>query len=106
MTFDPFLMGIVATLSICLFALFIYTSYQFKKHLKEFKSFHENYHKDMSYFNKQMNSRFEASSTRSQTDRDLAEGRLMETRRILENKIQDLQKSIEAINKSSDRLNS
>ena len=106
MTFDPFFMGIVATISTCLLALFIYISYHFKKHLKEFKSFHENYDKDMSYFNKQMNSRFEAAYTRSQTNRDLAEGRLMETRRILENKIQELEKSINAINKSSDRLNS
>ena len=106
MLFDPFLMGIAATLNTCLLVLFIYTSYHFKKHLKDFKHFHENYHKDMSYFNKQMNSRFEASYTIAQTNRDLTEGRLMETRRILENKIQELDKSINAINKSSDILNS
>ena len=104
MPVDPFLMGIVTTISVCLLVLFVYTSYRFKKHLKDFKSFYQNYNKDMDYFNRQMDSRFEAASIRAQTNRDLAEGRIMEVRRILENKIQELEKSIDEINKSSDKL--
>ena len=106
MSFDPFLTGILVATNVCLFVLFIYASYRFRKHLKDFESFFENYQKDMSYFNENMDYRFKAAYTRSQTNRDLAEGRIMETRRNLENKIQELEKSINAINKSSDRLNS
>ena len=104
MSFDPFLIGIIVAINACLFVLFIYASYRFRKHLKNFNLFFENYHKDMSYFNENMDYRFKAAYVRSQTDRDLANGRLMEVRRNLENKIQDLEKSIEPIKQSSDKL--